>query len=92
MEIFMRTLVNFLFYTNVPYYLLCLAGIWAVLWFLVDNFKSVVQIVKGVLLPYFQPEQENKTLVEKYGKWAGKFYEKIFCVLFVQFAVVSNKD
>lgn len=74
MEFVLRTLINFLFNTSVLLYLLALAGVWSLLWWSIDNFKSVVQIVKSVLLPYFQP-QDNKTLVEKYGKWAGnKFF------------------
>lgn len=70
MEFVLRTLVNFLLDTSVLLYLLALAGVWALLWWSIDNFKSVLQILKSVLLPYFQP-QDNKTLVEKYGKWAG---------------------
>jgi ribosomal protein S2 len=70
MDFALRTLVNFLFYTNVPFYLLALAGIWAVLWWSIENLRSIVQITKSVLSPYFQP-QENKSLVERFGKWAG---------------------
>lgn len=51
-------------------YLLVAVGIWAIFWWSIENFKSVVQIVKSVLTPYFQP-QESKSLVEKFGKWAG---------------------
>lgn len=51
-------------------YLLVAVGIWALLWWSIDNFKSIVQIVKNVLVPYFQPH-ENKPLADKYGKWAG---------------------
>lgn len=71
MESALRTLMNFLFYTNVIFYLLALAGIWATLWWSIENFRSVVQIIKSVLSPYFQP-QESKTLVERFGKWAGE--------------------
>lgn len=79
MEFVLRALVNFLFYTNVPFYLLALAGIWALLWWSLENFMSVLQIIKSVLLPYFQP-QDNKTLIERYGKWAGtkNVVEQIF--------------
>lgn len=52
-------------------YVLVAIGMWALLWWSIDNFKSVVQIIKSMLTPYFQP-QENKSLVERYGKWAGK--------------------
>lgn len=71
MEFFLRTLVNFLFQTNLIFYSLVAAGVWAVLWWSIENFKSVLLITKTILTPYFQP-QENKTLVERYGKWAGK--------------------
>jgi len=63
-------LMDLIFHTNLAVYLLSLAGVWAVLWWSIENLKSVVQIVKSILTPYFQP-QENKTLPEKYGKWAG---------------------
>lgn len=52
-------------------YALVSVGVWALLWWLIDNLKSMVQILIGVLAPYFQP-QENKSLTDKYGKWAGK--------------------
>lgn len=48
-----------------------LVGLWALSCWLYDNLKSVVQIVIAVLTPYFVPA-ENKTLVERFGKWAGK--------------------
>lgn len=70
MEFFLRTLVNFLFQTNLIFYLLAAAGVWAVLWWSIENFKSILLITKTILTPYFQP-QESKTLVERYGKWAG---------------------
>lgn len=71
MDSLLKTLVNFVFYTNLLNYLLVLAGVWAVLWWSIENFRSVVEITKSVLTPYFQPH-ENKSLVEKYGKWAGE--------------------
>lgn len=77
MEFVLRTLWNFLFYKNVLLYLLALAGVWAVLWWSIDNFRSIVQITRSFLIPYFQP-QENKSLVEKFGKWAGKEEEDLF--------------
>lgn len=78
MEFVLRTLANFLLHTNVIFYLLALAGVWAILWWSCENLKSVLQIIKSVLAPYFQP-QENKTVVEKFGKWAGAKRED-FCV------------
>lgn len=72
MDSVIRTLFDFLFHTNVILYLLALAGAWAVFWWSIDNFRSIVQIVMTILTPYFQP-QERKTLVERFGKWAGNF-------------------
>lgn len=48
---------------------LALLGLWALSCWLYDNCKSLVQIVVAVLAPYFVPA-ENKTLVERFGKWA----------------------
>lgn len=48
-----------------------LLGLWAFSCWLYDNLKSLVQLVIAVLTPYFVPA-ENKTLVERFGKWAGK--------------------
>lgn len=71
MDFTLRTLFDLLIYGYVLNYLLVLAGVWAVLCWSIDNFRSVLEITKSVLTPYFQP-QENKSLVEKYGKWAGE--------------------
>lgn len=89
MEFFLRTLVNFLLETNLIYHLLVLAGIWAVLWWSIENFKSILQIAKNVLTPYFQP-QENKTLVERYGKWAGMTDSKVILVENVVTVLVTS--
>lgn len=70
MEIIIQKLSNI--FTPVPFYILALIGLWAFTWWSYENFKSVIQIIKNILAPYFQP-QENKGLVERYGKWAGKF-------------------
>lgn len=76
MEFLLRTLWNLLLYKNVLLYLLALAGVWAVLWWSIENLRSVVQITMSFLTPYFQP-QENKSLVERFGKWAGKNDRKV---------------
>lgn len=72
MELLIRNISKLIFDSNIINFLLVLAGIWAAFWWLFDNLKSAVVIVKSVLTPYFQP-YENKTLVERFGKWAGKF-------------------
>lgn len=46
-----------------------LIGLWALSCWLYENLKSLVQIVIAVLTPYFVPA-ENKSLVERFGKWA----------------------
>lgn len=60
--------------------LLALVGAYALCWWIVDNFKSVVQIARALLTPYFQP-QEELTLLERYGNWAGiTRFEVVVCV------------
>lgn len=59
------------FQANMSLYALVLVGLWALLWWSIENFRSLVQIIGSVLAPFFQPN-ENKTLVERFGKWAGK--------------------
>lgn len=63
-------LVSAIFSIDFLVCLLAIVGVYAVCWWLVDNFKSVVQIVRALLTPYFQP-QEELTLLERYGSWAG---------------------
>lgn len=48
-----------------------LVGLVALAYFIYENFISVVSIIKAVLQPYFQPQVSN-SLVDKYGKWAGR--------------------
>lgn len=48
---------------------LTLLGAWVFANWMYENLRSLVQIVVAVLTPYFVPA-ENKTLVERYGKWA----------------------
>lgn len=56
---------------KIALYLLALAGAWATLWWSIENFKSVVQIIIGVIVKCFKSE-EKKSLIKKYGTWAGK--------------------
>jgi len=55
----------------VPVSLLAIAGIWALIWCAYYNFKSVIQIIFNVIIPKII-RKLNKSLPEKYGKWAGK--------------------
>lgn len=50
--------------------LFALIGVYAICWWLIDNLKSVVQVLRTLLTPYFQP-QEVQSLNERYGGWAG---------------------
>lgn len=45
-------------------------GLISIFFYLVDNLKSIVQIVLSLLTPYFQPAESTK-LSEKFGQWAG---------------------
>jgi 17beta-estradiol 17-dehydrogenase / very-long-chain 3-oxoacyl-CoA reductase len=63
---------------------LSLIGLWALFCWIVDNFRSITQIIVTVLTPYFRPVEQKK-LSEKFGPWAvltgstdgiGKAYAK----------------
>lgn len=45
-------------------------GVYALLWWSIENLKSIVQIIRSLLVPYFQPQEDLK-LSEKFGNWAG---------------------
>lgn len=68
-------------------FLLATVGIYAICWWLIDNLSSVVQVVRTLLQPYFQP-QEDLSLCDRYGNWAGMFMENI--LLFFVDAFSSN--
>lgn len=46
-------------------------GVYTFLWWFIDNFKSLFQILWNLLKSYVQPDK-NPPLNEKYGIWAGK--------------------
>ncbi|KAL7042013.1 hypothetical protein ACKWTF_000991 [Chironomus riparius] len=69
MESMQDKIVNFYLNYQVPLLTLSLIGLYAYIWWAYENFKSILQIVKALLSPYFLPN-ENKSLSEKYGKWA----------------------
>ncbi|XP_053694305.1 inactive hydroxysteroid dehydrogenase-like protein 1 [Sabethes cyaneus] len=48
---------------------LAILGFLGLISWLYDNLKSLAQIVLSVLAPYFVPA-ENKSLAERFGKWA----------------------
>lgn len=63
-------LLRIVFSIEFPVVILALIGIYALLWWCIDNFKSIVQIIRSFLVPYFQPN-EDQPLSEKFGNWAG---------------------
>lgn len=60
---------------------LSLIGIYALVCWLIDNLNSIVQIIRSVLKPYFQPD-EKLSLVERYGNWAGKCNSNFLLLVF----------
>lgn len=46
-------------------------GIYAFLWWFIDNFKSLFFILWNLFVSYIQPDK-NPPIAEKFGSWAGK--------------------
>lgn len=46
-------------------------GVYAFLWWFIDNFKSLFAIIWNVLMSYVTPEL-YPPLNEKFGNWAGE--------------------
>lgn len=63
-------IVAFVFSIQFTVVVLALIGIYALLWYIIENFKSVIQVIRSFLVPYFQP-QEDLPLSERFGSWAG---------------------
>lgn len=63
-------IVAFVFSIQFTALVLALIGIYALLWYIIENFKSVIQVIRSFLVPYFQP-QEDLPLSERFGSWAG---------------------
>lgn len=63
-------IIEFVFSIQLISLILILIGLYALLWWSIDNFKSIVQIIRSFLVPFFQP-QEDVPLSEKFGNWAG---------------------
>lgn len=53
-------------------HLLALAGAYAIALWLYDNLKSPFQVMFNVFKSLLFP-QSNKSLIEKYGNWAGMY-------------------
>lgn len=69
-------IIAFVFSIQLVALILILIGAYALLWWSIDNFKSVVQIIRSFLVPYFQPH-EDLPLSERFGNWAGMFHSMI---------------
>lgn len=59
-------------------------GLYAILIWLYENLKSPLQVIYHSIKPYFVPK-EKKSLVEKYGDWAGKWTLNIFYLNLIVF-------
>lgn len=81
------TIISFVFSIQCVLLVLVAIGAYALLWWSIDNFKSIVQVIRSMLLPYFQP-QDDVALSEKFGHWAGTWRGQFFC-RFRNFLVVS---
>lgn len=55
--------------------ILIIIGVYASIWWLINNLKSTIQITLALLRPFFQP-LEDLPLTERFGNWAGMFYTK----------------
>jgi hypothetical protein len=82
MEIFLEKIfsANFIIF-------LIVVGLYALIFWCYDNFKSLFQIIFGTLNPYFLPN-ENKSFVEKFGKWAGRC--KLKCLKSKKYFAIFN--
>lgn len=69
-------IIKFVFSIQLLALILILIGAYALLWWSIDNCKSIVQICRSFLVPYFQP-QEDVPLSEKFGNWAGMMKKKL---------------
>lgn len=54
---------------------LAVIGAYALCWWLIDNVRSIMQLLVAVLMPYFQP-QEDVSMVQRFGEWAGKTFDR----------------
>lgn len=74
----------FIFSVQCTALILILIGAYALLWWSIDNFKSIVQIITSFLVPYFQP-QEDLPLSEKFGSWAGMWLNETIDIFIKRF-------
>lgn len=84
MFVFIDFVLSVVFSVQFAVFLLAFVGIYAICWWLIDNLSSVVQVVRTLLQPYFQP-QEDLSLIDRYGNWAGMFclWKLILSVFFI---------
>jgi len=89
LEVSIYTLLRMAFIWQLISAAIYLVGLLCIATFLYDNLKSLISIIKALLEPYFQP-QLPKTLVEKYGQWAGEcFGRQIQPILPLDFALCT---
>lgn len=70
MIVLINSVLSAIYSLNTLWFLFTVIGVYAVCWWLIDNLKSIVCVVRTLLTPYFQP-QEDLSLIERYGNWAG---------------------
>lgn len=70
-------ILSFIFSIQCVLLVLVVIGAYALLWWSIDNFKSIVQVIRSILVPYFQP-QDDVALSEKFGHWAGNVVDSFF--------------
>jgi hypothetical protein len=62
---------GFMFNANFLWWLVTIVGVIGLIIWAIENLLSPVQIIKSLLIPYFQPE-DNKSLKQLFGDWAGE--------------------
>jgi hypothetical protein len=61
---------GFMLTADFAWSLVTVVGVIGVIVWAMENLLSPVQIIKSLLIPYFQPE-DNKSLKQLFGDWAG---------------------
>lgn len=65
-----------LIYTYFSVSILSLIGFYALLWWCVENFESIVQIVLSICQKYCSLKRDS--LKEQFGEWAGNLIKYFF--------------
>lgn len=100
MFVYIDFVLSLVFSVKFAVFLLASVGVYAICWWLIDNLSSVVQVVRTLLQPYFQP-QEDLSLVDRYGNWAvitgstdgiGKQYAREFASKGINIVLISRSQ